>query len=114
MQEAEHADLVDDDIEKSINCMTRALELLSSVCGPYNQQIYYCNGKLFTIFLRDGMKTDIMRDPPQLWLTGRIDRAVRVCSHIVSYLLVSLSCCAPNHPLLGLQLLTLGSIYDLL
>jgi hypothetical protein len=43
-------------------------------------------------------------------VAGQLEEAISTCGEMVSYLTVSLHSCAPNHPLLGLQLMTLADL----
>ena len=44
-----------------------------------------------------------------LWLVGEYSKALQQCEQVVSYLVMSLQQ-VPFHPLLGLQLFTLGAV----
>lgn len=97
-----------------------AVDALRKVCGPFHIELYKARGQLMTASLLAGLKicADRVGDIQTLclfhWLqviccfsSGDFHRAVDECLFVVGFLHAILKD-VPVHPLLGLQLFTLG------
>mmetsp|Transcript_13793 Transcript_13793/g.25665 ORF Transcript_13793/g.25665 Transcript_13793/m.25665 type:complete len:574 (-) Transcript_13793:449-2170(-) len=95
-REAAMAGLADDAVagaREEVRCLEHALAVLLGACGPFHFEVYKVHGQLMSASL----------------MTGDYPRALRYCFLIVGYLRLVFSD-VPQHPLLGLQLYTLGDI----
>ena len=94
-----------------IDLLTSALARLLKVCGPLHYEVYSVRGKLMTTYLLIGFFFRVAASSPLflffLLRSGHVDNALEQCKWLVAYLCVALSH-FPLHPLLGLQLFTLG------
>eukprot|EP01034_Spumella_vulgaris_P022297 gene22297-28413_t len=79
--------------KKATRLLESAVTLMQRVCGPFHMELYQMRGMLMTSYLTAGNITD----------------ALIQCKYIVSFLCVALNH-LPHHPLLGLQLFTLGDL----
>jgi hypothetical protein len=70
------------------------MSILSTTCGVFNTELYSLRGQLLTAYI----------------MLGLSEKAFEVCNCCCSYLLVCLHGSLPDHPLLGLQLFTLGDL----
>lgn len=99
-----HQYMLRDDVEGELTCLRNAIDLWKDKDGdggkwwsPFNLPLYSLRSQYFTALLAN----------------QEIDEAVDQLEHIISALIVAFSH-VENHPLLGLQLFTLGDLYALL
>eukprot|EP01042_Synura_sphagnicola_P001305 gene1305-1484_t len=79
-------------VDSEVDLLQQILTILLRVCGPLHTSVYSARGALMTACL----------------LSGSNEEALRQCAHVVAFLVVVLHQ-IPFHPLLGLQLFTLGA-----
>ena len=94
-----HQSMLCDDVEEELNCLRSAVNLwkdkdIDRWWTPFNLPLYSIRSQYFTALLAN----------------QKIDEAVDQLEFIVSTLIVAFSH-VQNHPLLGLQLFTLGDLY---
>jgi len=80
--------------EKEVKILHQIWTGLTSVLGVFHSEIYRVRGMLLTALL----------------IIGDTQTALQHCLYLVSYQLLTLHL-TPSHPLLGLQLFTLGDLY---
>jgi len=79
--------------QEEIGILSGAISLLTKLCGPFHTELYRAHGQLLTAHL----------------LSGNYEGALSACLKVVGFLYLVLRD-VPKHPLLGLQLFTLGDI----
>jgi hypothetical protein len=82
-------------LEGELQSLEEAVRLLSSTDTPLSLELYEARGDLLGTLV----------------VAGRTAEAARLCEHVVAFLCIALYH-VPNHPLLGLQLFTLGDLYE--
>jgi len=93
--------MIDDDSERELQCLNDAVEVYASKrngrkwLSPFHGELYALRCEYLSALLAN----------------GRIVEAIEQCDHIVSFLSVAFSHVG-CHPLLGLQLFTLGDLYS--
>lgn len=103
-QQANHA-MANDDLERELQLLSEAVRLLES-----SKSTTASTGRL-PYFGLDLYQVRCQR--LSSWIVAQQpERAVEDCQQIVAVLCLALSSHTPNHPLLGLQLFTLGDLYE--
>jgi hypothetical protein len=86
----------DDDIEGELSLLSEAVDLLvQGSPSPFSLHLYQLRCQRLSSWI----------------VAQKPDEALRDCRHVVGVLCLALSQ-TPNHPLLGLQLFTLGDLYE--
>jgi hypothetical protein len=83
-----------DSIEEEISLLNEAVSKLSAACGSYNIDLYKVRGQLMTSYL----------------VAEDFNHAMQQCHKLVHFISIVFYH-IPFHPLLGLQLFTLGMLY---
>lgn len=81
-------------IQDEIQLLNRSITSLSQYCGVFHLELYKLRGQLLQAYL----------------IEGNIDMATEICDFLVGFLYIAFFD-VPNHPLLGLQLFTLGYFF---
>ena len=91
IKSSQHSSLIEQNDQLSVIQLEEAYDLLKPLVGSFNYELYQLKTQLLTTYL----------------ITNEFLKAFTICKEIICYLLLSLhsfSC----HPLIGLQLFTLG------
>lgn len=96
-----------DAIGEEVLCLRVAEQMLREVCGLYHLELYKVRGSLMTAYLVQGRLLFSLIIVSLRVTSGDYQSALELCRHIVGFLSTILV--VPYHPLLGLQLFTLGS-----
>lgn len=78
-------------IQDEINLLCRSITSLSQYCSIFHIELYKLRGQLLQLYL----------------IEGNIEKATEICDLLVGFLYIAFHD-IHNHPLLGLQLYTLG------
>lgn len=106
------------DTNQEMQMLQKALEKAEIVCGQFNIELYSIRGKLMAAYLLNGIQL-VIHELSLFLLTYFVNsimdlgdhiNALQICYEIVGFLYFSLSNIVPFHPLLGLQLYTLGNL----
>lgn len=94
--------MANDDVETELQCLSEAVDALLATSSP---KCCWCSSMELYQVLCQRLSTWIV--------VQETNRAIHDCEHIIALLCLALFQ-TPNHPLLGLQLFTLGDLYDLM
>lgn len=85
---------IDDIGEDSTKDLDECIIVLEDICGPFNFDLYQIRCRILNHYL----------------LAGNPNKAFELCKLLVGHLMIALVTRFPFHPLLGLQLFTLGDL----
>jgi SET and MYND domain-containing protein len=106
LQQQANLAMSNDDLEQELNLLSEAIRLLemseTDDDDSSNKNIPYFSLQLYQVRCQR-LSSWIVAEQPE--------KALEDCRHIVAVLCVALKT-TPNHPLLGLQLFTLGDLYE--
>ena len=96
LQHKAHLAMANDDIDVELSLLSEAIDLLlTTTSSPFFLDVYQARCQRLSSWI----------------VAQQLDEALRDCRHVVAVLCLALSQ-VPCHPLLGLQLFTLGDLYE--